>query len=312
MDQRSPSRPPLGQTSPGLPPLSAIRVFEAAARHLSFTKAAAELSMTQAAVSYQIRLLEDRVGMPLFHRLTRKVALTDAGAQLAPVMTEALTQMAGAFAALGQDMGGLLSVSTVHTFASNWLVPRLSRFQALQPGLMVRVDTGSRYVDFTRGDADLGIRYGKGVWPGLASHRFLAHQFAPMCSPALSERFGGFPHPRDLLAAPLIWDVADCWQRWFAAAGEIVPQSVADDGLRLDTQLMMGRAAQAGQGVALLNPLFFADELASGQLVQPFPVLIEEPGAFYIVYLESRREVPKIAAFRDWLLAEAAAQGQPG
>ncbi|WP_343716988.1 transcriptional regulator GcvA [Inquilinus sp.] len=297
-------------TQPGfqLPPLAAVRVFEAAARHLSFTRAAEELGMTQAAVSYQIRLLEDRVGAPLFLRLTRKVALTEAGARLAPVLTEAMSRMAGAFAALRDDAGGgLLSVTTVLTMASNWLVPRLGRFQAAHPKVTVRVDTGQANVDFTRGDYDLGIRYGRGVWPGLAVHWLMSVDITPLCSPALLERAGGVRHPRDLLRLPLLWDVADTWQRWFAAAGEAVPASVADDGLRLDTQQMMGQVAKAGQGVALLNPLFFADELASRQLVQPFPTMLREDGAYYIVYLETRRDVPKIALFREWLLAEAAA-----
>jgi LysR family glycine cleavage system transcriptional activator len=297
-------------TPPGfqLPPLAAVRVFEAAARHLSFTRAAAELGMTQAAVSYQIRLLEDRVGAPLFLRLTRKVALTEAGQRLAPVLTEALSRMAGAFAALRDDAGGgLLSVTTVLTMASNWLVPRLGRFQAAHPGTTVRVDTMTAKVDFTRGEHDLGIRVGKGVWPGLVAHWLLPVDFTPMCSPALLQRAdGGLRQPRDLLRLPLLWDDADAWQRWFAAAGEVVPASIADDGLRLDTQQIMGQVAKAGQGVALLNPLLFAEDLASGQLVQPFPTLLREDVAYYIVYLETRRDIPKIALFRDWLLAEAA------
>lgn len=298
MDQRSSSR---------LPPLPAIRVFEAAARHLSFTRAAAELGMTQAAVSYQIRLLEDRVGAPLFHRLTRKVALTEIGARLAPAVTEALTRLAGTFAAVRDDSGGLLSITAVHTFATNWLVPRLGRFQLAHPGIAVRLDTSHGMIDFTRGEYDVGVRSGMGMWPGLAAHPLMSMAYTPLCSPAFRERAGGLAHPRDLLAQPLFWETGDWWQRWFAAVGETVPRSVADGGLRLDTQQMMGRAAQAGQGVALLNPTFFADELAAGQLVQPFPTLAREEGSYHLVYLESRRDAPKIAAFRDWLLAERAA-----
>ena len=288
--------------------MPAIRVFEAAARHLSFTRAAAELGMTQAAVSYQIRLLEDRVGTPLFRRMTRKVALTDTGARLAPAVTEALARLAGAFAAIVDQSDGTLAVTTVHTLASNWLVPRLGRFQLAHPGIAVRLDTSHKSVDLTRGEHDIGIRYGMGVWPGLAAHRLMPVEFTPLCSPAFRERAGGLKHPRDLLGQPLFWDVDDWWPRWFAAAGEIVPRSIADDGLRLESQHLMGQAARAGQGVALLNPLLFAEELATGQLVQPFAVLAREPGAFYIVHLESRAAEPKIAAFRDWLLAERAAE----
>jgi LysR family glycine cleavage system transcriptional activator len=298
MDKPAPSR---------LPPLPAIRVFEAAARHLSFTRAAAELGMTQAAVSYQIRLLEDRIGLPLFRRLTRKVALTETGERLAPTVTEALSRLAGAFAAVREETGGTLAVTTVHTFASNWLVPRLGRFQLAQPGVAVRLDTMARMVDFTRDEYDIGIRYGRGIWPGLEAHWLMEVDCTPVCSPALIDRVGGLKHPRDLLKLPLLWDMGDTWQRWFAAAGETVPQSVADDGLRFDTQQVMGQAARAGQGVALLNPLFFAEEIATGQLVQPFPTMVREEGGYYIIYLESRRTVPKITAFRDWLLAERAA-----
>jgi len=299
MDQRAPSR---------LPPLPAIRVFEAAARLLSFTKAAAELGMTQAAVSYQIRLLEDRVGTPLFLRLTRKVALTEAGARLAPTMTEALSRMAGAFASLGDESGGQLSVSAVHTFATNWLVPRLGRFQLAHPGIAVRLDTNAKLVDFTRGDYDIGIRHGMGVWPGLAAYPLMPIEYTALCSPALRDRAGGLAHPHDLLGQPLMWDGGDrYWQRWFAAAGVPVAETVGDDGMRFETQQMMGRAAQSGQGVALVNPTFFADEIAAGQLVQPFPVWIRDEGSYYLVHLESRGDAPKVAAFRDWVLAEIAA-----
>ncbi|MDR6294602.1 LysR family glycine cleavage system transcriptional activator [Inquilinus ginsengisoli] len=302
MDEASASR---------LPPLPAIRVFEAAARHLSFTKAAAELGMTQAAVSYQIRMLEDRVGAPLFLRLTRRVELTETGARLAPAVTEALARLAGAFAAARDDTGGLLSITTIHTFATNWLVPRLGRFQLAHPGIAVRLDTKEKLVDFTRGDHDIGIRHGMGLWPGLAAHPLMPIEYTALCSPALRDRAGGIEDPRDLLRLPLFWDSGDgYWQRWFAAAGVVVPYGVSDGGMRLENQQMLGRAAQAGQGVALVNPTFFLDELASGELIRPFPFTIREEGSYYLVYLESRRDVPKIAAFRDWLLAEIATDGK--
>ncbi|OWJ68333.1 transcriptional regulator GcvA [Inquilinus limosus] len=304
MDEGSASR---------LPPLPAIRVFEAAARHLSFTKAAAELGMTQAAVSYQIRLLEDRVGAPLFRRLTRRVELTETGGRLAPAVTEALARLAGAFAAAREDTGGLLSITTIHTFATNWLVPRLGRFQLAHPGIAVRLDTKMKLVDFTQGENDVGIRHGMGLWPGLAAHPLMPIEYTALCSPALRDRAGGLEDPRDLLRLPLFWDSGDgYWQRWFAAAGVVVPYGVSDGGMRLENQQMLGRAAQAGQGVALVNPTFFLDELASGELIRPFPFSIREEGSYYLVYLESRRDVPKIAAFREWLLAEIATDGGQG
>ncbi len=289
-----------------LPPLAAIRVFEAAARHASFTKAAAELGMTQAAVSYQMKVLEERIGAPLFLRRPRQVALTDVGKQLAPAVTEAFALLSEAYATARGDAQGTLCVTTVLTFASNWLSRHLGSFQLAHPSLAVRLDTASRMVDFAREDIDIGIRSGGGNWPGLVSHKLFDLDFTPMLSPKLAESIGGVKTPGDLLRLRIL-DPGDYWWKlWFAAA------NVPADGLAdrpdasLGSQSYEGSAAIAGQGVAILTPAFFAAELADGRLIQPFDLVCSDGHAYWLVYPEARRNAPKIRAFRDWLLAEIA------
>lgn len=286
-----------------LPPLSTVRVFEAAARHLNFTRAASELGMTQAAVSYQIKLLEDRLGLPLFQRLPRRIALTDAGRRLAGPVSEALEQLAAAFAAVREDDDKMLSITSVHTFAANWLVPRLGRFQRTHPDIRVWLDTSLRLVDLVAEGVDLAIRSGTGVWDGMVAERLMQVDMTPMLSPALLASLGDAPAPADLLRVPLFREDDDSWERWFAEAGIAVPPGVAR-GSRLETQQMLGRAAAAGQGAALLHPAFFADEIAAGQIVQPFETVLRSRRSYFLVYPEARRMRPKIRAFRDWLMAE--------
>jgi LysR family glycine cleavage system transcriptional activator len=169
--------------SPNLPPLTAVRAFEAAARHQSFTKAAEELGMTQAAVSYQVKLLEDRLGKPLFIRLPKKVELSETGRRLAPAVATAFQGLHAAFAELRETDDAVLAVTAVHTFATNWLVPRLGAFQQQHPEIAVRIDLSSRNVDFAREDFDLGIRGGRGKWPGLRADPLIPIAFTPLCSP---------------------------------------------------------------------------------------------------------------------------------
>ena len=168
-----------------IPPLNAIRCFEAAARHLSFSRAAEELGMTQAAVSYQIKALEDRVGEPLFLRGARGVTLTDNGRRIAPLIGEAFLQLRAAFALIGDDTNAILKLTTLTTFAANWLVPKLGGFQLQHPEIAVRLDASNRVVDFAREDFDIGIRSGNGRWPGLAAEELFPAAFTPMMTPAL-------------------------------------------------------------------------------------------------------------------------------
>jgi LysR family glycine cleavage system transcriptional activator len=291
-----------------LPPLAAIRCFEAASRHLSFTRAAEELAMTQAAVSYQIRLLEERVGLPLFERGPRGVALSDAGRRLAPLVAEAFATLRAAFETLaGED--DVLVVSAIDTFASNWLVPRLGNFQLAHPGIAVRLDVSGHLVDFSREPVDVGIRGGRGVWPGLVAHRLIDVEFTPMMSPELLAAVGPIRAPADLLKLQLI-DPGDVWWiEWFAAAGIHAPEIADRPGIRVDTQRLTARIALAGHGVALLTPAFFPEEIAAGRLVQPLPSVHRTGTSYWLVYPKARRNTAKIRAFRDWVLAEVQGGG---
>jgi LysR family glycine cleavage system transcriptional activator len=287
-----------------LPPLAAVRVFEAAARHASFTKAAAELGMTQAAVSYQIKLLEERVGAPLFLRKPRQVVLTEAGARLAPAVSDAFNILSEAYAAARAGSGGTLCISTVLTFASNWLARHIGSFQLRHPAIAVRLDTSSHMVDFSREEVDIGIRSGDGKWPGLVTHLLFRAQYAPMLSPRLAESIGGIKEPADLLKLRIL-DPSDVWwKRWFELAGVPADSLEGRPDASMGSQAYEANAAMAGQGVAILTRKFFTSELAEGRLIQPFDLRGDDGHAYWLVYPEARRNVPKIRAFRDWLLPE--------
>lgn len=289
-----------------LPPLAAVRVFEAAARHENFTLAAAELGMTQAAVSYQMRLLEERLGVPLFLRSKRRVTLTEAGRRVAGPVSAALDGISEAFSGLVDEDENVLSISTAQTFATTWLAPRLGAFQLERPELAVRVGTDNAMVDFARDDADLAIRMGQGPWPGLR-HHFLFHlHFTPMCTPEFCERHG-IEKPEDVLRVPRLSPQDSWWKTWLGAAGLEAPEG-RTPGILLDSQATEVQAVYSGHGIALLTPLFWRAELASGRLVQPFPLVACDPRAHWLVYPEHKRNHAKIRAFRDWLLREIAAE----
>ncbi|MFJ7352724.1 LysR substrate-binding domain-containing protein [Phyllobacterium sp. NPDC097923] len=287
-----------------LPPLAAIRVFEAAARHGNFTKAAEELGMTQAAVSYQIKLLEERVGSPLFLRLPRQVVLTEIGARLAPATTEAFEILRAAFATTRESADGILTIATIPTFAATWLVPRLGSFQMENPALAVRLKSGREMTDFVRQEADVGIRSGTKEWPGLVCHKLFQAYFTPMLSPALAASVGGVKTPTDLLKLPILDPGDPWWNIWFSLVGIEKPTLRGDLRNRLGDQHLEGRAVLAGQGVGILTPFFFQPELQQGQLIQPFDIVGSSEHAYWLVYPEARRNVPKIRAFRDWMLGQ--------
>lgn len=290
-----------------LPPLQAIRAFEAAARHASFTKAADELGMTQAAVSYQIKVLEDRIGAALFLRRPRQVSLTETGQRLAPAVTDAFELIASAYALARSGAQGVLAISTVQTFASHWLAQHLGSFQIAHPSLAVRLDTSPHFIDFTREEVDVAIRAGNGKWPGLATHMLMPTEFSPMLSPKLAETIGGLKEPADLLRLPIIGPGDPWWTQWLAEAG------ISNAGLQnrprnnMGSQAIEAGAAIAGQGVAMLTPTFFVQEVAAGRLVQPFDLVCTDGNAYWLVYPETRRNAPKVSAFRTWMLAEMAA-----
>lgn len=290
-----------------LPPLASIRAFEAAARLGSFTRAADELGMTQAAVSYQIRVLEERLGAPLFLRRPRQVVLTEVGRRLSGAVTEAFDALHDAFAAVLDRAEGVLTLSSLHSFASNWLAPRLGGFQLAHPNLAVRLEVKNQLTDFAREEVDAGIRSGCGPWPGLERHLLFPVRFTPVCSPEFLARSGTLERPADLLRLSLISTDDPWWRAWFEHAG-VDPAGLAGrGGIQLDQQQMEGGAALAGQGVALVTPELWRAELRSGRLVQPFPLTVDLGSRYWLVYPKARRQLAKLRAFRDWLLAEVEA-----
>jgi len=295
-----------------LPPLTAIRAFEAVARHLSFTRAAEELGMTQAAVSYQIKILEERVGTPLFLRKPRQIALSEVGTKLAPQVHQAFELMRDAFADTRGDVDGLLSISTVPTFASQWLAQNLGLFQLAHPDIAVRLDSSSDLVDLVHDEVDIGIRtLPQPQGNGLISHLLVKADFTPLVSPALAQSIGGIKTPADLLKLPIL-DPEDEWLTlWFATAGVPGYSARGRPVSMLGLQSLLGTAAMAGRGVAMLTPALFRDEIASGRLLQPFPLLASAGRGYYLVYPESRRNAPKIRMFRDWMLDATAFMRAP-
>jgi LysR family glycine cleavage system transcriptional activator len=294
-----------------IPPLQAVRVFEAAARHENFTAAAAELGMTQAAVSYQVRLLEERLGLALFHRAKRRVTLTDAGRKAAPLVAAAFDTLSDAFTGIVDTEEGVLKISTTQTFATNWMAPRLGLFQIERPELAVRLHTDSALVDFARDDIDVAIRSGSGHWPGLKRHFLFRLHVTPMCSPDFQARHA-LARPDQLLDVPRLSPDDLWWTAWFASAGLASRPPADRRGIRLDSQAAEGQAAIAGHGVGMLSPLMWQPELASGRLVRPFALHVQEGPSYWLVYPDHRRASSKIRAFRDWLLTQVAAQSATG
>ncbi len=283
-------------------PLNALRAFEAAARHLSITRAAMELCVSQAAVSHQIKGLEARLGAPLFRRLPRGLALTDEGAALVPQVSAAFDRIG---ATLDQFLGGqfreVLTVGVVGTFATGWLLPRLAQFTLAHPGIDLRVLTNNNRVDLAGEGLDLAIRFGDGAWHGTEAIPLLSAPLAPLCAPALAR---GLSRPSDLAGLPLLRSYrAEEWARWFAAAGVPCPTL---RGPVFDSSPVMASAAAAGLGVALLPAALFAADLASERLVQPFALSIDA-GRYWLTRLRSRPQTPAMHTFHLWLATETAA-----
>ena len=289
-------------------PLSALRIFEAAARLKSFTRAAEQLGVTQAAVSWQVKALEQRLGQALFRRLPREVALTAEGERLARACTEAMSLLRTALADLTEIGQAVLVISTLQSLATQWLAPRLGIFQLAHPGVAVRLETAGRLVDLARENVDVAIRFGRGDWPGLSADYLFPAGQAPLCAPEVRRRLS-IERPEDLLDLPRIGSDED-WAMWFASVGVAAAPPPSGPRLISDLQTVEVGAALAGHGVALGAPALFAPEIASGRLVQLFDIPADSPG-YWLVYPKDRSRSAKIVAFRDWLLARVAEdQGQ--
>ena len=293
-----------------LPPLAAVRAFEAAARAENFTAAAAELGMTQAAVSYQVKSLEERLGAPLFVREKGRVKLTPLGQRLLPSLSSAFDSIEAAFASHREEDESLLTVTTTHTFANTWLAWVLGAFQMEHPDLAVRLTTSNDVVDLRSGDADLAIRAGRGEWEGLEKVKLFDVDFTPMASPGCvaeaHRQFGRPLEPADLLHLPRISQQDNWWEQWFRDWGvETEGAPAPRGGLRLDNQANEGHAAMGGQGFALMTPFLWVNDVAQGRLIMPFPDKISLRGwSYWLVYPSERRLVPKLKRFREWLLSE--------
>lgn len=294
------------------PPLNSLRAFEAAGRHLSFKKAAEELHVTPAAISQQVRALEEFHGIRLFDRLTRALRLTDPGRAALPMLTEGFDRLAAAVGAMEQaEQSGILTISVAPSFGAKWLVPRLERFRAAHPEFDVRLDATDAIVDFTRDDVDLAIRYGRGTYRNLVSELLMGEVSFPVCSPALLERGPPIVRPDDLRHHTLLhtqWkmenEAAPNWRMWLRAAG--VDDIDAERGPRFSVDSMAIDAAIAGQGVVLASGAIAEDDLAAGRLIRPFPPSVCESTAFsyFLVYPQARIKDPKVATFRQWVLSE--------
>ncbi|MGH6904283.1 MAG: transcriptional regulator GcvA [Geminicoccaceae bacterium] len=290
-----------------LPPLSALRAFEAAARHLSFTRAAGELHVTQTAISHQIRGLEEHLGVRLFRRLPRGLLLTEEGQAYLPAVRDAFDQIDAATAELiAARAGGPLTASMLPSFAARWLVPRLGRFRSAHPEIDLRISASVHLVDFAREDVDIAIRMGRGHYPGLRVDRLFGEALIPVCSPALLDGSRPLRRPEDLRHHVLLHDDDYTgWRLWLELAG--VAGVDPRRGLTFSDSGMVVQAATEGQGVALARVALAAWDLAAGRLIRPFEVSIARDLAYYLVCPEASAERPRIAAVRAWLLAEAAA-----
>lgn len=295
-----------------LPPLSALRAFETAARHMSFKAAAEDLHVTPGAISQQIKLLEDRIGAPLFVRQTRRIELTEAGRSLLVPTQQAFRLIADAVARVrGADNSRILTVSLLPSFAALWFVPRLGRFRARHPEIDVRISATPRLADISRDEVDVVIRYGLGDYPGLHVDPLLADDLFPVCSPKLLAGPMPLTQPADLVHHTLLHDeLRQDWQLWMRAAG--VEGLDVSHGPSFSLWELAFQAAIAGQGVALGRSTLVHDYLASGKLVKPFRVSSHSRFGYYLVCLPERAHEPKIAALRAWLKDEVGDANEAG
>lgn len=294
-----------------LPPLNALRAFEVAARHMSISQAANELRVTPAAVSHQIRLLEDHVGLPLFVRNGRGLALTDAGAAGLRDLREGFSRLCAAMDSIDSlGEAGVLSVSVAPSFASKWLLPRLELFQARHPEIDVHVSASMHLSDFVKDGTDVAIRYGAGRYADLAVEKLLTESVVPVCSPGYLMQLGPVYAPSDLTELTLLHDDSpdndpSCpnWEMWLRAAG--VPDIDSSRGPRFNQSSLVIEAAALGRGVALAKTALATRDLKHGRLVQLFTSSVKVDFAYYVVAPRAKLNLPKVSYFIEWLRSEA-------
>lgn len=300
-----------------LPPLNALRAFEAAARRLSFTKASEDLDVTPGAISQQVKILEDWVGQPLFRRLGRAVELTDAARIALPLLIEGFEKVDEAARQLRLPLRReRVSVSAAPSFAAKWLVPRLESFQNQYPDIQIWVSADINLVDFTAADVDVAIRYGPGFYEGVISEKLMSEEVFPVCSPSLLSKGQEIKSPKDILSFMLLHDAspdadASCpdWTMWLAARG--VNGVKANQGLRFNLSSMAIDAAVAGQGIALAKRAIAAADLANGRLIAPFGTGSDRAqtdrlsSSYWLVRPKGRTLTNSVKAFLDWIRQQA-------
>ncbi|MDP6389871.1 MAG: transcriptional regulator GcvA [Alphaproteobacteria bacterium] len=294
-----------------LPPLNALRAFEASARNRSFSRAADELAVTPAAISHQIKGLEEYLGAKLFRRAKRTLMLTEAGQTLLPGIRKGFAAFYAAMAEFGHhDESGFLTVAVTPSFAAKWLVHRIEHFNIAYPEVDIRISTGMGLADYAREGIEIGVRFGRGDYEGLVTEHLLSNEMQPVCSPRLLGGGRRLERPEDLANFTLLHDdgqrgqeaVPD-WAMWLRAAG--VAGVDAARGLRFDTAGAAQNAALEGVGVALGRTTLVTDDIDAGRLIYPFDLVLPSEFGYWIVYTENSIKRPKVKAFRDWLKAEA-------
>lgn len=296
-----------------LPPLTSLRAFEAAGRHLSFTRAAEELTVTQAAISHQVKALEEHLGVALFLRLPRQLELTKAGKILLPVVRDAFDRIGASVTQLNKDVASsALTVKLAPSFAAKWLSPRLDDFRRKHPKIDLSLTLANEPADFQRQAVDIAITYGKGDWRGVVSERILSIDFFPVCSPQLMNGDNPITTPEDLAACTLLHDTDHvAWSDWLELAG--IENVDAQRGTVVDDTNVLMQAAIDGLGVALGSEHFVADRLASGRLVKPFDITLHSDYAYYVVCPKKNLRRPEVAEFQAWLMEQSKVQlnGEP-
>jgi LysR family glycine cleavage system transcriptional activator len=283
-----------------LPPLAALKAFEAAARLGSFSRAAEETYVTHGAVSHQVKALEELVGVPLFARNGRRVALTAEGKALAERVRAALRDIGDAIDSAGRrDRGNMLTVSMLPSFAARWLMPRLGRFMEQYPDISVNVHASLALVDFAREGVDMAVRFGRGGWPNVEAEKFMDDQRFPVASPRLNR--GKLPtRPAELAKYRLLSTDDEPWAPWFKAAGVNLPEP---KGPMFNDAAMMVQAAVDGRGIAYARRSITEGDLAAGNLVRLFDIAVKSEGSYYLVWPKGKPPA-KVLAFRDWMMAE--------
>jgi LysR family transcriptional regulator, glycine cleavage system transcriptional activator len=289
-----------------LPSLNAMRAYEAAARHLSFTRAAEELHVSQGAVSHHVKTLEDQLETKLFDRRPGGLALSEAGAAYLPVLRDAFDRLAQGTADLRRRRASnILTVSISPNFAARWLVHRLGDFATAHPDIDLRISATMEHIDFAMGDLDVAVRHGDGHWPGLHVTPLISEEVFPVLSPALLERGGPLNEPDDLRHYTLLHDLSSRgWKEWLAMAG--AKHVNAEKGPYINLTSVALDAAATGQGVALARRALATQDLLAGRLIRPFAQALTSDRGYFIVCPEATADKPKIARFREWLLDENA------